>query len=95
MYKYKPKNSENQKNNFLAVRTGFEPALGLTTYDILFTTTPSSHLTVLEMVCGVDPLPLQPKGFTQKRLLELSSVSYLPKLLTTSFDAYPRRDSRI
>ena len=53
------------------------------------------HLTVLEMVCGVDPLPLQPKGFTQKGLLELSSVSYLPELLTTSFDVYPRRDGRI
>jgi hypothetical protein len=31
----------------LVVRTGFEPALGLTTYDILFITTPSDHLTNL------------------------------------------------
>ena len=29
------------------VRTGFEPALGLTTYDILFTTTPSRHPTII------------------------------------------------
>ena len=28
------------------VRTGFEPALGLTTYDILFTTKPCSLLTI-------------------------------------------------
>jgi hypothetical protein len=31
------------------VRTGFEPALGLTTYDILFTTTPCRHLTMLSI----------------------------------------------
>ena len=30
----------------LVVRTGFEPDLGLTTYDILFTTTPCRHLTI-------------------------------------------------
>ena len=46
-------------------------------------------------LCGVDPLPLQPKGFAQKGLLELLSVSYLPELLTTSFDVYRRRDGRI
>ena len=32
----------------VVVRTGFEPVLGLTTYDILFTTTPCRHLTILQ-----------------------------------------------
>ena len=50
-------------------------------------------LTVLEKVCGVGPLPLQPKSFAQKGLLELLSVSYSLELLTTSLDVYPRRGS--